>query len=54
MQHDRTECRRDAAVTLVEYECPHCGRAHLVTKELERMHGDQLCFVFRNFPLTTG
>jgi len=42
-------------VTLVEYgdfQCPHCGRAHpIVTELLERM-GDDVRFVFRNFPLT--
>ena len=45
-----------APVTLVEYgdfECPHCGAAHLIVKEIQRQLGDQLCFVFRHFPLTT-
>ena len=40
--------------TLVEYgdyECPHCGRAHPVVKEVQRRLGSQLRFVFRNFPL---
>ena len=44
----------DAPVTLVEYgdyECPHCGRAHPVVKAVQRTLGDQLRFVFRNFPL---
>ena len=44
----------DAPVTLVEYgdyECPHCGRAHPVVKAVQRQLGDQLRFVFRNFPL---
>lgn len=43
-----------AAVTLVEYgdyECPYCGKAHLIVKEIERRLGDQLRFVFRHFPL---
>lgn len=43
-----------APVTLVEYgdyECPFCGMAHLVVKEIERRLGDQLRFVFRHFPL---
>jgi protein-disulfide isomerase len=42
-------------LTLVEYgdfECPHCGQAHRVVKELLRRLGRQLCFVFRHFPLT--
>jgi len=45
-----------APVTLVEYgdfECPHCGMAHAVLEELLAAAGDQLRFVFRNFPLTT-
>src|SRR5277367_5698336 len=43
-----------AAVTLVEYgdyECPYCGEAYLVLKEVQRRMGDALRFVFRNFPL---
>jgi protein-disulfide isomerase len=44
-----------AAVTLVEfgdYECPYCGQAHGVVKRLKKRLGDDLRFVFRNFPLT--
>ncbi|HEX6852218.1 MAG TPA: thioredoxin domain-containing protein [Candidatus Polarisedimenticolaceae bacterium] len=44
----------DARVTLVEYgdyECPHCGRAHPVVREVQRRMGNRLRFVFRNFPL---
>jgi protein-disulfide isomerase len=43
-----------APVTLVEYadyECPYSRRAYPVIKELQRELGDQLCFVYRNFPL---
>src|SRR5678815_2378646 len=43
-----------AAVTLVEYgdfECPHCGAAYPVVKALQESLGEDLCFVFRNFPL---
>ena len=45
----------DAPVTLVEYgdyECPFCGQAHPIVRELQRQFGPQLRFVFRNFPLT--
>jgi protein-disulfide isomerase len=41
-------------VTLVEYgdfECPHCGRAHPIVKEIQRRLGSELRFVFRHFPL---
>lgn len=46
----------DAPVQLVEYgdyECPHCGQAYYIVKELERLLASRLCFVFRNFPLTS-
>ena len=45
----------DAPVTLLEYgdyECPYCGRAFPIVHEVQRRLGDQLRFVFRNFPLT--
>jgi protein-disulfide isomerase len=43
-----------APVTLVEYgdyECPHCGRAYRVLQQVLKELGDDVCFVFRNFPL---
>jgi protein-disulfide isomerase len=46
---------KDAAVTLVEYgdyECPHCGHAHPIVNAVRKHFGEQLRFVFRNFPLT--
>ena len=46
-----------APVILVEYgdyECPFCGQAYLVVKEVQRLLGKQLCFVFRNFPLSAA
>jgi protein-disulfide isomerase len=45
-----------APVTLVEYgdyECPYCGQAYYVVKDLERRAGNLMRFVFRNLPLTT-
>ncbi len=45
----------DAAVTLVEYgdyECPYCGEAYSIVKRIQREMGQNLRFVFRNFPLT--
>lgn len=44
----------DAPVTLVEYgdyECPYCGMAHPIVKRAQEELGNQLRFVFRNFPL---
>ncbi len=43
-----------AAVTLVEYgdyECPDCGRAYPIVKQVRQRMGKSLRFVFRNFPL---
>jgi protein-disulfide isomerase len=43
-----------APITLVEYgdyECPYCGEAFVIVRELQRTFGDSLRFVFRNFPL---
>lgn len=45
----------DAPVVLVEYgdyQCPHCGRAHVVLQEVLARLGPRVRFVFRNFPLT--
>lgn len=41
-------------VTIVEfgdYQCPACGVAHPVMKEIESEYGNKITFVFRNFPL---
>jgi Na+/H+ antiporter NhaA len=45
----------DAPVTLVEYgdfECPYCGRAEPVVRQLVAEFGNDLTFVFRHLPLT--
>lgn len=44
----------DARVVLIEYgdyQCPYCGAAFPVVKELLAEYGDSVRFVFRNFPL---
>jgi len=44
----------DAPVTLVEYgdyECPHCGRAHPIVRQVQKAMGENLRFAFRHFPL---
>ena len=44
----------DAPVTLVEYgdfECPNCGQAEPVVRELLREFGQDLRYVFRHLPL---
>jgi protein-disulfide isomerase len=43
-----------APVTLVEYgdyECPYCGRAEVVIRELLDSFGDELRYVWRHLPL---
>jgi Na+/H+ antiporter NhaA/predicted DsbA family dithiol-disulfide isomerase len=45
----------DAPVTLVEYgdyECPYCGRAEAVIRELLDEFGDDLRYVWRHLPLS--
>src|ERR1035438_7447704 len=45
-----------APITLVEYgdyQCPYCGQAYPIVKELQEQLGKRLRFVFRNFPLST-
>jgi len=52
---DHVQGRSDAAITLVEYgdyECPYCGQASSIVKELQSAFGDSLRFVFRNLPLS--
>lgn len=52
---DHIEGRLSAPVVLVEYgdyQCPHCGHAFPIIKRLQTAMRDDLCFVFRNFPLT--
>ena len=52
---DHAQGPSDAPVTLVEYgdfQCPHCGRAYPIVKDIVRTLGAELRFVFRNFPLT--
>jgi Na+/H+ antiporter NhaA len=54
-EHDHVRGPADAPVTLVEYgdfECPYCGRAEPVLRDLVAEFGDELRFVFRNLPLS--
>lgn len=51
---DRIQGPRTASVKLVEYgdyECPYTGQAYPIVKEIQKLLGDKLLFVFRNFPL---
>lgn len=54
---DHIQGAADAAVTLLEYgdyECPYCGAAYPIVKQVQEAMGDELRFVFRNFPITTA
>jgi protein-disulfide isomerase len=54
---DHIQGPADAAVTLVEYgdyECPYCGAAYPVIKQVQARMGERLRFIFRNFPITTS
>jgi protein-disulfide isomerase/rhodanese-related sulfurtransferase len=43
-----------APVTIVEFgdfQCPACGREQEVIREIRQKYGDQICWVFRQFPI---
>jgi len=51
---DHVQGLAHAPVTLVEYgdyECPHCGHAYHVLRDILEELSDEVRFVFRNFPL---
>jgi protein-disulfide isomerase len=52
---DHIQGPQTAPITLLEYgdyECPYCGQAFKIVKLVQNLLGDNLRFVFRNFPLT--
>lgn len=52
--HDHSVGPADAPLTLVEYgdyQCPYCGEAFPVVKELLKEYDGRIRFVFRNFPI---
>jgi len=52
---DHAQGNLNADLVIVEYgdyQCPYCGAAYPVLKELMKEFGDQVKFVFRNFPLS--
>jgi protein-disulfide isomerase len=54
---DHIQGSAEAAVTLVQYgdyECPYCGEAYPIVKDVQSRMGERLRFVFRNFPITTS
>ena len=54
-EQDHSQGPAIAAVTLVQYgdyECPYTRQSTTVVRAIQQQLGDQLRFVFRNFPLT--
>jgi protein-disulfide isomerase len=54
---DHIQGPAEAAVTLVEYgdyQCPYCGAAYPIIKEVQARMDESLRFVFRNFPISTS
>jgi protein-disulfide isomerase len=52
---DHVQGPDSAPIELVEYgdyQCPHCGRAYPIIKDIQARLGKKLKFVFRNFPLS--
>ncbi len=55
LDHDHIRGPHSAPVTLVEYgdyECPYCGQAEVVIRELLDEFGDELRYVWRHLPLS--
>ncbi len=53
-ERDHVRGSAAAPLTLLEYgdyECPFCGAAHAVLKQLLQIMGDEVRLAFRNFPL---
>ena len=54
-ERDHVQGQIEAPITLLEYgdyECRFCARARPIVKAIQRRLGDELCFVFRHFPVT--
>jgi protein-disulfide isomerase len=51
---DHIQGNPTAPIELVEYgdyQCPHCGHAYPIIKNIQKKMGSKLKFVYRNFPL---
>jgi len=54
-EKDHIQGSTDAPLVVVEYgdfECSYCGAAYPIIKKLQQELGDDLCLVFRSFPLS--
>lgn len=53
--NDPFEGNENAKVVIVEFsdfQCPACGAAYTIMKEVRETYGDQIKFVYKDFPLT--
>jgi protein-disulfide isomerase len=51
---DHVQGNESASIELVEYgdyQCPYCGMAYPIVKNIQQQLGNKLKFIFRNFPL---
>jgi protein-disulfide isomerase len=54
-ERDHVQGPAKAAIEIVEFgdfQCPDCGIAYPVIKQIQKIYGDQIRFAFRNLPLT--
>lgn len=54
-QYDHSIGKDGASLEIVEYgdyQCPYCGAAYPIIKEILQEYGSAIKFVFRNFPLS--
>src|SRR5438067_9867356 len=54
-ERDHSQGPAPAAITLVQYgdyECPYTRQSTTIVRAIQQQLGDQLRFVYRNFPLT--
>ena len=52
---DHVQGNKNASLELLEYgdyQCGHCGHAYPIIRVVQREMGNNLKFIFRNFPLT--
>lgn len=54
-ERDHAQGLHTAPISLLEYgdyECPYCGEAYPIIKNIQERLGEKLRLVFRNFPLS--
>ena len=54
-KNDHVQGPAKAPIELIEYadyQCPYCSKAYHIVKDIQKKFGNNMMFVFRNFPLT--